>query len=68
MRQITYTVTGMSCGHCVTAVTEELNAIDEVTRVAVDLPSGAVTVTSTSPVDEAAIRAAVVEAGYDLAS
>ncbi|MFC5996285.1 heavy-metal-associated domain-containing protein [Pseudonocardia hispaniensis] len=64
----TYTVTGMTCGHCVASVTEELSEIDGVTDVAVDLPTGAVTVTSDLPVDETRVRAAVEEAGYQLAS
>jgi len=38
----TYTVTGMTCAHCVRSVTEEITAIDGVTDVAVDLPTGAV--------------------------
>jgi copper chaperone CopZ len=68
MSQRTYTVTGMTCGHCVTSVTEEITAINGVTDVAVDLPTGAVTVTSNEPVDEARVRAAVEDAGYQLAS
>ena len=68
MSQRTYTVTGMTCGHCVTSVTEEITAINGVTDVAVDLSTGAVTVTSNDPVDEARVRAAVEEAGYQLAS
>jgi copper chaperone len=68
MSERTYTVTGMTCGHCVTSVTEEITAINGVTDVAVDLPTGAVTVTSNEPVDEARVRAAVEEAGYQLAS
>ena len=67
MSQSTYTVTGMTCGHCVASVTEEVAEIDGVTDVAVDLPTGAVTVTSTQPLDEAQVRAAVEEAGYQLA-
>jgi copper ion binding protein len=67
MSQATYTVTGMTCGHCVASVTEEISEIDGVTDVAVDLPTGAVTVTSSTPVDSAAVRAAVEEAGYQLA-
>ncbi|GAA4030426.1 heavy-metal-associated domain-containing protein [Allokutzneria multivorans] len=63
----TYTVTGMTCGHCVASVTEEVGAIDGVTGVAVDLPTGAVTVTSAEPVSADAVRAAVDEAGYSLA-
>ena len=68
MSQRIYTVTGMTCGHCITSVTEEITAINGVTDVAVDLPTGAVTVTSNDPVDEARVRAAVEEAGYQLAS
>lgn len=64
----TYTVTGMTCDHCVASVTEEISEIDGVTAVAVDLPSGAVTVTSTTPVEVAAVRAAVEDAGYTLAA
>lgn len=63
----TYTVTGMTCGHCVSSVTEEVSTIDGVADVAVDLATGAVTVTSHRPVDPAQIRAAVEEAGYSLA-
>jgi copper chaperone len=67
MSESTYTVTGMTCGHCVASVTEEISEIDGVTDVAVDLPTGAVTVTSTKPLDNADVRAAVEEAGYQLA-
>ena len=66
-RETAYRVTGMTCGRCVSSVTEEISEIDGVTAVAVDLPTGAVTVTSTTPVDEADVRAAVEEAGYHLA-
>ena len=68
MSETTYTVTGMTCGHCVASVTEEISEIDGVTGVAVDLPTGAVTVSSTTQVDDAAVRAAVEEAGYRLAA
>lgn len=68
MSQSTYTVAGMTCGHCVSSVTEEVGEIDGVTDVAVDLPTGAVTVTSAAPLDDARVRAAVEEAGYKLAS
>ncbi|MCX6466498.1 MAG: heavy-metal-associated domain-containing protein [Pseudonocardiales bacterium] len=64
----TFTVTGMTCDHCVASVTEEISEIDGVTAVAVDLPTGAVTVTSTAPVGTADVRAAVEEAGYRLAA
>lgn len=61
-----YTVSGMTCGHCVASVTEEVSAITGVTGVQVDLPTGKVTVTSTTPLAEADVRAAVDEAGYQL--
>ena len=64
MRTTTYTVTGMTCGHCVGAVTEEVRKIDGVTAVDVDLPTGQVTVSSDGPLDDAAVTAAVDEAGY----
>jgi copper chaperone len=64
----TYTVTGMTCGHCVRSVTEEVGKIDGVTKVDVDLTSGRVTVESEAPVDDAAFAAAVDEAGYEVAS
>jgi copper chaperone len=67
MRTATYTVVGMTCGHCVSAVTEEVTAVPGVTGVDVDLASGRLTVTSDAPVDESAVRAAVDEAGYELA-
>ncbi len=66
----TFTVTGMTCGHCVASVTEEVSEVPGVTAVDVDLASGTLTVTPTdpaSPVDDAAIRGAVEEAGYALA-
>ena len=64
----TYTVSGMTCGHCVSAVTEEVTNIPGVTDVEVDLASGAVTITSETPVEETAVKAAVDEAGYELVS
>ncbi|MCC8249531.1 heavy-metal-associated domain-containing protein [Saccharothrix luteola] len=67
MAESTFTVTGMTCGHCVASVTEEVTKIDGVTGVAVDLPTGAVKVTSAAPVAESDVRAAVEEAGYALA-
>ena len=63
----TYTVTGMTCGHCVSSVTEEVQEIAGVENVDVVLETGSLTVTSAEPVDDAAIRAAVEEAGYQLA-
>ena len=63
----TFTVTGMTCGHCATSVSEEVSEIDGVQDVAVVVETGAVTVTSADPLDEADVRAAVEEAGYQLA-
>ena len=67
MTTTSYTVVGMTCGHCVNAVTEEVSAVPGVTGVDVDLASGGLTVTSQAPVDEAVVRAAVEEAGYEVA-
>ena len=63
----TYTVTGMTCGHCVASVTEEVQEIPGVENVDVVLETGSLTVTSAEPVDDAAVKAAVEEAGYQLA-
>lgn len=62
----TYEVQGMTCDHCVRAVTAALQGIPGVHAVEVDLPGGAVTVTSEAPLDPDAVRAAVDEAGYEL--
>lgn len=58
-----YTVSGMTCGHCVKAVTEEVSAIPGVTDVSVDLDSGALRITSAAPVDFDRVVEAVGEAG-----
>jgi copper chaperone CopZ len=63
-----YTVSGMTCDHCVKAVQTEVSQIRGVTEVRVDLTDGAVTVTSDALLDEVAVRAAVDEAGYTLVS
>ncbi len=63
MTTATYQVNGMTCGHCSQSVTNEVKKIEGVTDVDVDLETGAVRVTSESPVDEPAFRAAVDEAG-----
>lgn len=63
----TYTVTGMTCGHCVASVTEEVQEIPGVQDVSVVLETGSVTVTSEQEIDDAAVKAAVEEAGYQLA-
>jgi copper ion binding protein len=65
-----FLVTGMTCGHCVSSVKEEVGAIAGVDTVEVVLKKGGasrVTVTSAAPVDADAVRAAVEEAGYQLA-
>ena len=61
-----YIITGMTCQHCVSAVTQEVGGLDGVTDVEVDLDSGRLRVTSTGPLDAAAVRAAVDEAGYEI--
>ena len=66
MTTTTYTVQGMTCGHCVNAVSAEVATLAGVTDVDVDLASGKVTVTSEQPLDTEAVRAAVDEAGYEL--
>ena len=62
-----YVVVGMTCGHCVTSVREEVSEVAGVRAVDVDLASGRLTVTGEGIADDA-IRAAVVEAGYEVAS
>jgi copper chaperone CopZ len=63
----TYTVSGMHCGHCVASVSEEVQEIAGVEDVDIVLETGALTVTSAQPIDDAAVKAAVEEAGYQLA-
>lgn len=67
MTTTSITVTGMTCQHCVNAVTEEVGAIDGVTGVTVDLATGRVDVESAAPVPADALAAAVDEAGYEIA-
>ena len=62
----TYTVTGMTCEHCVASVTEEVQEIPGVEHVQVVLETGRMTVAGDDSVDEAQVRAAVEEAGYAL--
>jgi copper chaperone CopZ len=61
-----YTVRGMTCGHCASAVTEEVTKIPGVTDVDVDVAGGRVTVRSSGPVSDEAVTAAVDEAGYEV--
>lgn len=67
MRTTTYAVTGMTCAHCVNSVSDEIGRLAGVDDVQVDLATGIVTVTSTEPLDDEAVRAAVDEAGYEMA-
>jgi copper chaperone len=67
MATSTWTVTGMTCEHCVRAVTEEVSAIEGVAAVEVDLTTGAVTVTGEPNPSREQMTAAVEEAGYALA-
>lgn len=66
MTTATYRVSGMTCDHCVRAVTDEVGRLPGVSNVSVDLTSGTVTVSSDAPLDQDAVRAAVDEAGYEL--
>jgi copper chaperone len=67
METSTWTVTGMTCGHCVKAVTEEVSAIEGVESVEVDLDTGLVTVHAAPTPAREQVAAAVDEAGYALA-
>lgn len=67
MTTTTFTVVGMTCGHCVAAVSAEVGKLPGVSDVQVDLGTGAVTVASTGPLARDQLAAAVDEAGYDLA-
>ncbi|MEU9885401.1 heavy-metal-associated domain-containing protein [Sphaerisporangium sp. NPDC051011] len=67
MNTATYTVEGMTCGHCVSSVKEEVGEVAGVGGVEVDLATGLLTVTGDGPVDRARVAAAVETAGYRLA-
>ena len=62
----TWTVSGMTCSHCVSSVTEEVSELPGVNDVAVDLESGRLTVSSAEPLTDDQVRAAVEEAGYSV--
>lgn len=64
----TYTVTGMTCGHCVSSVREEVSEIPGVHVVDVDLATGRLSVSAEGSIDDAAVRHAVAEAGYELSA
>ncbi|MBM9458425.1 heavy-metal-associated domain-containing protein [Nocardioides sp. zg-536] len=62
-----WTVTGMTCGHCAASVTEEISEIPGVEDVQASFETGAVVITSAAPLERSAVAAAVAEAGYTLA-
>jgi copper chaperone len=64
MSTTTFTVVGMTCGHCVSAVTAEVTKLDGVDGVEVNLARGDVTVHSDGPIDPSLFAAALDEAGY----
>jgi len=64
----TYRVAGMSCDHCVRAVTSAVERVDGVRAVEVDLAMGRVTVDVDRPIDDEAVRAAIDDAGYEVVS
>ena len=64
--QTTIKVSGMTCGHCVSAVTMELSLLPSVTEVDVDLESGQVTITSDTALEPVQLATAIDEAGYEL--
>ncbi|MEV6878425.1 heavy metal-associated domain-containing protein [Amycolatopsis sp. NPDC051128] len=68
MTESTYTVEGMTCGHCATSVREEVSELEGVHSVEVDVESGRVTVTSEAALPADVVAAAVTEAGYRLAA
>jgi len=59
-----YQVTGMTCGHCEMSVREELGRVAGIEQVEVSATTGKLVVTTSEPVDDAAVLAAVQEAGY----
>ena len=66
IEKLTYSVPGMSCGHCVAALTSEVEKVAGVSSVDVDLNTKRVAVAG-DELDDAAVRAAIDEAGYDVA-
>lgn len=68
MRETRFTVTGMTCDHCVRSVTSEVSEVAGVTAVHADLATGQMRVVSDQPVDPQAVRVAVREAGYEVTS
>lgn len=64
METSVFIATGMTCQHCVASVTTEVSALEHVTAVSVDLPTGTITVTSDAPVPSEDVIAAIATAGY----
>lgn len=65
MATLTYEVPGITCGHCKSAIEQEVGGLADVASVSVDIEARTVEVTGSA--DDAAIRAAIVEAGYEAA-
>lgn len=71
MSQITLRIDGLTCGHCVSSVTEELNEVPGVSDVEVILSAGGTstaTLTANTPIENSVLQAAITEAGYTLVS
>lgn len=71
MSQITLKIDGLTCGHCVSSVTEELNEVPGVSNVEVILSAGGTstaTLTASAPIENSVLEAAIIEAGYTLVS
>jgi copper chaperone CopZ len=66
MTTTTFTVVGMTCAHCVGAVESAVRAVPGVTGAVADLATGQLDVTTTGPVDAAAVRAAIADEGYEV--
>ncbi|MBM9505109.1 heavy-metal-associated domain-containing protein [Actinacidiphila acididurans] len=66
MSETVYTVSGMSCSHCESAIAKEVGAIPGVTSASAVAQTGLLTIASAQPMDDEAVRAAVDEAGYEL--
>jgi copper ion binding protein len=66
MTEATYSVSGMTCDHCARAVEAEVGKIAGVASVSVDLGAGQVTLRADGPIDDARMRAAVEEAGFEI--
>ncbi|GHE47965.1 copper chaperone [Streptosporangium violaceochromogenes] len=66
MTTTTYTVRGMTCGHCVSSIKEEVSEVTGVSGVEVELATGRMTVTARDRLDDGAVKAAVEAAGYEV--